>query len=36
VLNSLCAAGAVQGRNGNRAEAFPHSILDAVPFLRRV
>jgi D-aminopeptidase len=35
VLNSLCAAEAVQGRDGNRAEEFPHSILDAVPFLRR-
>jgi D-aminopeptidase len=35
VLNSLCAADAVVGRDGNRAEAFPHEILDAVPFLRR-
>jgi D-aminopeptidase len=35
VLNSLCMADAVEGRNGNRAEAFPHQLLDAVPFLRR-
>ena len=35
VLGSLCAADAVEGRDGNRAEVFPHEILDAVPFLRR-
>jgi len=35
VLNSLCAADAVEGRDGNRAEAFPHELLDAVPLLRR-
>jgi D-aminopeptidase len=35
VLNSLCAADAVEGRDGNRAEAFPHELLDAVPFLRQ-
>jgi D-aminopeptidase len=35
VLNSLCVADAVDGRDGNRAEAFPHRLLDAVPFLRR-
>jgi D-aminopeptidase len=35
VLNSLCVADAVEGRDGNRAEAFPHQLLDAVPFLRR-
>jgi D-aminopeptidase len=35
VLNSLCVAEAVQGRDGNRAEAFPHQLLDAVPLLRR-
>ena len=34
VLNSLCVADAVVGRDGNRAEAFPHQLLDAVPFLR--
>jgi D-aminopeptidase len=35
VLNSLCAADAMDGRNGHRAEAFPHELLDAAPFLRR-
>ncbi len=35
VLNSLCVADAMEGRDGNRAEAFPHELLDAVPFLRR-
>jgi D-aminopeptidase len=35
VLNSLCAADAVEGRDGNRAEALPHEFLDAVPYLRR-
>ena len=35
VLNSLCAAEAVEGRDGNRAEEFPYDLLDAVPFLRR-
>ena len=35
VLNSLCVADPVVGRDGNRAEAFPHQLLDAVPFLRR-
>jgi len=35
VLNSLCAAEAVEGRDGNRAEEFPYDLLGAVPFLRR-
>jgi D-aminopeptidase len=35
VLNSLCAADAVEGRDGNRAEAFPYELLDAVPLLRQ-
>lgn len=35
VLNSLCVADAVVGRDGNRAEAFPHQLLGAVPLLRR-
>jgi D-aminopeptidase len=35
VLNSLCAAEAIEGRDGNRAEEFPYDLLDAVPFLRR-
>jgi D-aminopeptidase len=35
VLNSLCAADAMQGRDGNRAEAFPFDLLDAAPYLRQ-
>jgi D-aminopeptidase len=35
ILNSLCTADAMEGRDGNRAEAFPHQLLDAAPFLRR-
>jgi L-aminopeptidase/D-esterase-like protein len=35
VLNSLCVADATRGRDGHRAEAFPHELLGAVPFLRR-
>ena len=30
VLNSLCAAEPVEGRDGHRAEAFPHELLPAV------
>ena len=36
VLNSLCAADAMEGRDGNRAEAFPYELLDAAPYLRRL
>ena len=35
VLNSMCVADAMEGRDGNRAEAFPQGLLGAVPFLRR-
>jgi D-aminopeptidase len=35
VLNSMCVADAMEGRDGNRAEALPHELLGAVPFLRR-
>ncbi len=35
VLNSLCAADALTGRDGNRAEAFPYGLLDAAPYLQR-
>ena len=35
VLNSLCVADGVDGRDGNRAESFPQELLGAVPFLRR-
>jgi L-aminopeptidase/D-esterase-like protein len=29
VLNSLCSADAMDGRDGNRAEAFPYELLEA-------
>jgi D-aminopeptidase len=35
VLNSLCVADSMEGRDGNRAEAFPQELLGAVPYLRR-
>ncbi len=35
VLNSLCSADVVIGRDGNRAEAFPYELLDAAPYLQR-
>jgi D-aminopeptidase len=35
VLNSMCVADAMEGRDGNRAEPFPQELLGAVPFLRR-
>ena len=35
VLNSMCVADAMEGRDGHRAEAFPHGLLGAVPLLRR-
>jgi len=35
ILNSLCVADAMDGRDGNRAEAFPYELLDAAPYLRR-
>ena len=36
VLNSLCGADAMEGRDGNRAEAFPYELLASAPYLRRV
>jgi D-aminopeptidase len=33
VLNSLCVADAMVGRDGNRAEAFATELLDAAPYL---
>ena len=30
VLNSLCSAEAMEGRDGNRAEAFPYELLERV------
>jgi D-aminopeptidase len=35
ILNSLCAAEGMDGRDGHRADAFPQELLGAVPFLRR-
>jgi D-aminopeptidase len=35
VLNSLCAADAMEGRNGNRVEAFPYELLARAPGVRR-
>jgi D-aminopeptidase len=35
VLNSLCAAEPMDGRDGHRAEALPQELLGAMPFLRR-
>jgi D-aminopeptidase len=36
VLGSLCSASAIEGRDGNRAEAFPYELLAAAPGLRRL
>lgn len=30
VLNSLCSADAMEGRDGNRAEAFPYELLEGI------
>jgi D-aminopeptidase len=30
VLNSLCSADAMEGRDGNRAEAFPYELLEGM------
>ena len=35
VLNSLCSAPAMEGRDGNRVEAFPYELLDGAPGVRR-
>ena len=35
VLNSLCVADVMEGRDGHRSEAFPLGLLDEIPFLRR-
>jgi D-aminopeptidase len=34
VLNSLCAAEAMEGRDGNRVEALPYELLEQAPGLR--
>jgi D-aminopeptidase len=36
VWNSLCSADAVEGRDGNRAEALPYELLERAPGLTRV
>jgi D-aminopeptidase len=35
VLNSLCSAASVEGRDGNRVEALPYALLENAPGLRR-
>ena len=30
ILNSLCSAEAMEGRDGNRAEAFPYELLERI------
>jgi D-aminopeptidase len=34
VLNALCSADAMVGRDGNRVEAFPHELLEDAPGVR--
>ena len=36
VLNALCRAEAMEGRDGNRAEAFPYELLEGAPGLRPI
>jgi D-aminopeptidase len=36
ILNSLCAAEPMQGRDGNRVEALPYELLEQAPGLRRL
>jgi D-aminopeptidase len=35
VLNSLCSAGPMEGRDGNRVGALPYELLDGAPGVRR-
>jgi D-aminopeptidase len=35
VLNSLCAADAMEGRDGHRVKAIPYELLETAPALRR-
>ena len=35
VLNALCVAGPMEGRDGNRVEALPYELLERAPGLRR-
>jgi L-aminopeptidase/D-esterase-like protein len=34
ILNSLCSAEGMEGRDGNRAEAFPYELLERVGLSR--
>jgi D-aminopeptidase len=34
ILNALCSAEAMTGRDGNRVEAFPYELLDGAPGVR--
>jgi D-aminopeptidase len=34
VLGSLCSADAMEGRDGNRVEAFPYELLERAPGVR--
>jgi D-aminopeptidase len=36
ILNSLCAAEPMEGRDGNRVEALPYELLEQAPGLRRL
>jgi D-aminopeptidase len=36
VLNSLCSAAAMEGRDGNRVEAFPYELLEGAPGVLRL
>jgi D-aminopeptidase len=36
VLGSLCSASAMEGRDGNRVEAFPYELLERAPGVRRL
>jgi D-aminopeptidase len=36
VLNSLCAASPMEGRDGTRVEALPYELLERAPGLRRL
>jgi D-aminopeptidase len=35
VLNSLCSASAMEGRDGNRVDAFRYELLEGAPWVRR-
>ena len=35
ILNALCSAEPMVGRDGNRVEAFPYELLESVPGVRK-